>query len=342
MLRTAIKSAMITAFAAVMWASPGYAETLRMLTWEGYADADYIKEFEAETGAKVQVTFVGDDAEIWAKVRGSNGQDADLICTNVGQLQRYVDAGLLAPINLDKIPNREGFLDRFRDLGKLPGVVHDNKTYMIPFQYGAYMLAYNPDLVDKPPTSWSVLWDPKYKGKVLTHDSGEYNYTIAAILDGAADPYHLSDEQLQKYKTKLIELKRQLLSFYSFSDEAVQQYKNNDVAVMVAGYGQQMIKAMKDTGAKVEAVIPKEGAPVWLDSMAITAAASPERVELAHKWINFSLSKKIAQAMSDRLHNGSTVIDTGAIGANDKVFWVKAVENPTGRSDLWNEIKAAQ
>lgn len=342
MLRRAIKSTLLMAFAAVVWTGSASAETLRMLTWDGYADPDLIKEFEAETGAKVQATFVGDDAEIWAKVRGSNGQDADLIATNTGQLQRYIEAGLLAPINVDKIPNLAGYLDRFRDLSKIPGVEHDNKPYMIPFQYGAYLLAYNPDVLGKAPTSWSVLWDPKYQGKVLTHDSGEYNFTIAAILDGAKDPYQLSEEQLQKYKKQLIALKRQLLSFYSFADEAVQQYKNNEIDVMVAGYGQQMVKSIKDAGAKVEAVFPKEGAPVWLDSMAITAAASPARVELAHKWINFVISKKIAQLMLDRQHNGSTVIETGVLSPEDKVFWVKAVENPARRNDLWNEIKAAQ
>jgi putative spermidine/putrescine transport system substrate-binding protein len=323
-----------------MWAGSASAETLRILTWEGYADADYIKEFEAETGATVQATFVGDDAEIWAKVRGSNGEDADIITTNVGQLQRYVDSGLLAPIDMDKLPNQAQALERFRDLSKIPGVVHDNKPYMIPFYYGAYLLAYNPDMVDEAPTSWNVLWDPKYKGMVLTHDSYEYNFTIAAIMDGVKDPYHLSEEQLQKYKEKEIELKRQLLAYYSFSDEAVQMYKNNDIAVMVAGYGKQMVKAIRDSGAKVEAVFPKEGAPVWLDAMAITKGATPERAELAHKWINFILSKKIAQAMVDRNNQGSTIIDTDVLSANDKVFWVKSVEDPTRRSDLWNEIKA--
>src|SRR5690349_16406794 len=95
MFRTAIKSMVPIALAVGMWVGSASAETLRMLTWEGYADPDFIKEFEAETGAKVEATFVGDDAEIWAKMRGSNGQDADLISTNVGQLQRYVEAGLL-------------------------------------------------------------------------------------------------------------------------------------------------------------------------------------------------------------------------------------------------------
>ncbi|TPK73593.1 extracellular solute-binding protein [Mesorhizobium sp. B2-4-15] len=316
------------------------SETLRIVTWQGYADDDWVEEFEAAYNADVQVTFVGDDAEIWAKVRGSNGADADIITTNTGQLQRYIDANLLAPIDLNMVPNQKEVLEQFRDLAKIPGVMRNGKVFMMPYVYAPYLLAYNPDLVSEAPTSWSSLWDPKYKGKVLTHDSYEYNFTIAAILDGAKDPFQLSEDELQRCKTKLIDLQHQLLSYYQYPEEVVQLWQSNEIAVMMAAYGPSQINALRKAGAKVEAVIPKEGTPTWLDSMAVTVGAKGAKYDLAMKWINFALKKEISKALARRTNFGTTGFDTGAITPNDKIFWVQSIEDPTRRSDLWNEIKA--
>ena len=92
------------------------AKELRILAWEGYADDDWVKEFEKTSGADVSVVFIGTDDEIWAKIKGSEGKDFDLFAVNTAQLQRYIDAGLTTPIDLSKIPNLKGALPRFRDL----------------------------------------------------------------------------------------------------------------------------------------------------------------------------------------------------------------------------------
>ena len=51
----------------------------RLMTWEGYADDKWIEAFEAETGADVQVTFVGGIDEIFAQITASDGGGFDLI-----------------------------------------------------------------------------------------------------------------------------------------------------------------------------------------------------------------------------------------------------------------------
>ena len=99
------------------------AEELRILSWQGYADDDWVKEFEKETGADVNVVFIGTDDEIWAKIKGSEGKDFDLMAVNTAQLQRYIDAGLATPHDLDMLPNQKQTLPRFRDLTKVCG--HD-------------------------------------------------------------------------------------------------------------------------------------------------------------------------------------------------------------------------
>lgn len=314
------------------------ASTLRVMAWQGYADEDWVKEFEATSGAKAEVVFIGTDDEIWAKIKGSEGKDFDVFAVNTAQLQRYIDGGLTTPIDLDKIPNQKDVLPRFRDLSKIKGVMRDGKLYAIPFCFDAIGLIYDKAKVSPAPDSFNILWDPKYKGKILAYDNGEHNFSFTALTLGFPDPFHLSPEQMDQIKAKLAELKRNVLSFYTTPDEALQLYKSNDVALIWANYGQQQVKAMKDAGADIGYVNPKEGALSWLDTWAMTSGVQDK--DLAESWVNFLLQKKIGEQLSQRTGFGNTVVETGSAGADDKLIWLEFVEDPTKRSDLWNEVKA--
>ncbi len=68
--------------AATLWTAPVEAKELRVLAWEGYADDDWVKEFEKQSGADVKVVFIGSDDEIWAKIKGSEGKDFDVFAVN--------------------------------------------------------------------------------------------------------------------------------------------------------------------------------------------------------------------------------------------------------------------
>ena len=54
-------AAALAAVGAVSLLSPASAATreLRMLTWTGYADDDWVKEFEKEQNCKLSVVFAG-------------------------------------------------------------------------------------------------------------------------------------------------------------------------------------------------------------------------------------------------------------------------------------------
>ena len=327
----------LSALAAVPTLS--HAKELRILAWEGYADPDWVAEFEKQTGADVNVVFIGTDDEIWAKIKGSEGKDFDLFAVNTAQLQRYLDLGLVEPYDLDKVPNQKETLPRFQDLTKVTGVMRDGKVYAIPFAFDSIGLIYDTEKVKTPPDSWEVMWDPEYAGKVLGYDNGEHNFTIAALTMGIENPYHLTDEQLAAAEEKLIDLKHNLLSFYTTADEALQLYQHNDVAIIFANYGQQQVKAMQDAGAPIAYVNPKEGAPAWLDTWAMTTGVQDK--ELAEAWVNFVLQKKIGEQLSERTGFGNTSAPFSSAGEGDKIVWLEDVEDPTKRADLWNEVKAS-
>ncbi|HWA42067.1 MAG TPA: ABC transporter substrate-binding protein [Hypericibacter adhaerens] len=329
--------ALVAATAAM--AQAAQAKELRILAWQGYADDDWVKEFEQKTGADVSVVFIGTDDEIWAKIKGSEGKDFDLFAVNTAQLQRYIDAGLTTAYDLDKIPNLKEALPRFRDLTQVGGVMRDGKVYAIPLCFDSIGLIYDTDKVKPAPTSMEVLWDPKYKGKVLAYDNGEHNFSFTALTLGIQDPFHLTPEQMDQVKQKLIALKHNVLSFYTTADEALQIYQNNDVALIWANYGQQQMKAMQDAGAHVAYINASEGALAWLDTWAMTSGVQDK--DLAEQWVNFVLQKKIGQQLSERTGFGNTVVPAPSAGEKDKLVWLQLVEDPLKRSDLWNEIKAA-
>ena len=316
------------------------AETLRVLAWQGYADDDWVAAFEARTGADVEVVVIGTDDELWAKIQGSNGQDFDVLSVNTAQLQRYIDARLVQPIDLAQLPNQQAGLERFRDLTTISGTMRDGAVYGIPYAYDAIGLIYDPAKVSPAPSSWAVLWDPQYQGRVLAYDNGEHSFSFTALLLGSKTPFHLSEAELAATRDKLVELKRNILSFYTTPDEALQIYQSNDVALVFANYGQQQVKAMRDAGLDIAYVNPSEGALAWLDTWAITVGAKDPA--LAHAWIDFLMDPAIGAAMAERTGFGSTSVPSAAIRESDNIIWLESVEDPTRRSDLWNEVKATQ
>jgi putative spermidine/putrescine transport system substrate-binding protein len=332
--------AAVLASLALIASGGAWAKELRVMAWEGYADKDWVAEFEKQSGAKVSVVFVGTDDEIWAKIKGSEGKDFDVFAVNTAQLQRYIDAGLAIPHDMSKLPNQKAGLPRFADLSKVTGTMRDGKVYGVPFAFDSIGLIYDTAKVNPAPTSMSVLWDPKYKGKILLYDNGEHNFSFTALTMGIANPFQLSPAQMDEAKAKLIALKKNALSFYSTADEAQQIYGTNDVALIWANYGQQQIKAMQKAGAKVGYINPTEGALTWLDTWAITKGVQDQ--DLAEAWVNFLLDKKIGAQLTERNGFGNTAVAIEGANPNDKLIWLESVEDPTKRSDLWNDIKAAQ
>lgn len=321
------------------WAGGAAAEELRILAWQGYADDDWVAEFEKATGAEVSVVYAQTDDEIWSKMKGSEGEDFDLFAVNTSELQRYIDAGLAVPHDLAQLPNQQQTLPQFRDLAQVRGVTRDGKVYGIPFAFDSIGLLYDTTKVSTPPDSMNVLWDPAYKGKILLYDASAHNFSFAALAEGIENPFALSDAQLQGIKQKLIELQANALSYYQSSDEALQIYQNNDVALIFANFGQQQLKLMQDAGAPVAYVVPKEGALAWLDTWALSKGA--KNPELAEKWVNFVLQEKISGALTQRNGFGNTVTPLASAGAHDKFVWLLPVEDFQKRNDLWNEVKAA-
>jgi putative spermidine/putrescine transport system substrate-binding protein len=309
---------------------------LRVLAWPGYADAEVVASFEKKTGARVEVSFVNTDEELWTRLSANNGDDFDVFAVNTAELQRYIDNGMSAPLNLVAIPNQARQLPRFRQISSIPGLMRGKNLYAIPFTYAEMGLIYNRKLVAKEPVSMEAMWDPRYHGKVLAYGGSVHNFSMAALLDGSRNPFRLTPDELRAASRRLVGLRRNVLAFYSSPEEAVKLYLENEVALVFANFGTQQVQALRAAGADVGYVVPKQGVLAWLDCWSITERArSPQ---LAAKWIDETLQADASTRFSERHGLANTVTTTSLSSPGDKLFWLQPPEDTDERQALWARI----
>ena len=312
------------------------AETLRVLAWPGYADADIVKAFEQRHGVSVQVTVVGSDETLWERASGNDGADFDVFAVNTAELKRYVDRGLSVPLNLANIPNVAQQRPRFRDRQAIPNLLRDGQVHAVPYTYSEMGLIYDRKQVTPPPDSISALWDPRYKGRVLGFDTGGHNFSIAALALGKPHPFQLDEAAYKEVTAHLIALRRNVLTFYSLPEEATELFRDHAVALLFANYGTQQVQELKKAGIDVGYVIPKEGALAWLDCWAVTRGAKNR--PLAEAWINHMLDRPASRALTERQGLANTV-DSGDIDeSRHKIIWLEPVEDANRRSAIWSRI----
>lgn len=319
-------------------AGPAVAmEPLRILTWPGYADQDLVREFERRHKVRVEVTFVGTDDALWEKLTGNGGGHFDVLAANTAELTRFIDNGFVAPLDLANIPNTRHQLPRFRDLASIPGIHRGGRVYAVPYTYAEMGLIYNRRLVSEAPKSMGALWDPRYRGRVLAYDGSTHNFSLAALLLGLRNPFHMEERDFGRAVDKLIELRHNVLTFYTLPEEAVELFRENQVALVFANFGDQQVKQLRNAGADIGYVIPREGALAWLDCWAV-AKGTPNK-KLAEAWIDFTLERPVSRALTQRQGLANT-IDPSASGvaADSRIVWLEPVEDPVRRAALWNRI----
>lgn len=308
-------------------------QQLKILAWEGYADADLVREFEQQHQVKVAITVVYSDDELWSKVTEASNGGYDLLAVNTAELQRYIHKGLVRPVDIQNIPNTDRQNPRFKQREQIPGLVKNGQTFAIPYTYSEMGLIYNRKLVHQPPESINALWDPTYAGKVLAFDTSSHNFTLAALGLGVQSPFNQSTEQLRLSARRLVELRRNLLTFYSSPQEAVKLFKTQEIALIYANYGSQQLKALMDAGADVAYAMPQDGTLAWLDCWAISQHAGP----LAEQWINFMLEEKASLRLINA-HGLANTTQESTAHQNAQLIWLEPVENADARISLWEQI----
>jgi len=151
-------------------------------------------------------------------------------------------------------------------------------------------LFYRTDKVSKPITSWKDLWRPELKGYLTLPDITTTNGPATIVLIARA--WGGDENNVDIAWKKLALLKNSLVNTYRRSSELTTMVKQGEV--WVAPYASFAWGNLLKTGYPLKAVIPKEGLVGFMSVVSIVRGS--KNVDLAHKYINFLISKEVEQA----------------------------------------------
>ena len=129
-----MKMLLTSCCAAVICAGAASAAEVRLFSFEGYAEPEWVDAFEAETGCTVSATYTGSVDEMFARMQGSDGADFDLISIDTSLFGRYTEQGLLQPYDMSKIPNATNLLPAFQNVAEAQ---INGESYGVPIAWGS-------------------------------------------------------------------------------------------------------------------------------------------------------------------------------------------------------------
>ncbi len=328
--------------------------TLGLLVWEGYADPSFINGFEAKCGCKVSASYMGSSDELVAKLRGGSASNYDVISPSSDVATMIATAGLAAPLDLSKIPSYGQLMPA---LTSLPLVKAQGKVYGVPFQWGPNPLLYETTAFKTPPDSWSVLWQPTLRGKVSVWDDLSTVYMAAQVLGyDKPDPsqlYNLTDEQLEKVKVKLIELKPNIRKMWSTGGELTNLFESHEVQIAMGW--PLMTNQLRARHFPIAETIPKENTTGWIDHLMITADS--DHKELAYRLLEYLIEAKTQKQVvavtgylpaNPGVAEYLTAEEKGNLHLDDldnytkRIYFWQNVPRRDKYNQIWNEVKAAQ
>lgn len=248
--------------------------------YEGVFKKHITEPFTKKTGIKVKYHAAGSGSEQYAAIRAANGDPGfDVaVMTNLELYQGRKD-GLLAPVTEKQVPNMARVPQKLRDSTYGVGAIQDIQQVV---------LMYNRKKFSKPPTSWDVMWDEKYRSGALifnpTNVLGVYALLSAAELNGGG----VSDADPGFARTK--DLAKHALGTPTASSEAVPFMAKGSATAFPYFDGRADLYAEQ---YDYDFTVPREGTYAQLGSLGIPAGAAHK--EAAHKFIDFVLSKNVQQ-----------------------------------------------
>jgi len=237
---------------------------------------DTVDPVLAKAAPNVKIVYaVGMNTERMTKMRveKDGASSFDVIHVNDRDMQILINEGLLLKLDEAKIPNAKKLFPSFRN------------DYYIPYNFSANVILYNKDKVSPVPTSWEVLWDPKYKGKIgiQTNLWTDHMY-IVALLEGTA--YQNNWDAGWNRMLKLTEQEPKPFSSMETLGIALQ---TGEVWLTVTRRA-RAVQWAAEGGAPLGNVLPKEG--VYPVTFCAAIPKNAKNVDGAYAYLNALLDQK--------------------------------------------------
>jgi spermidine/putrescine transport system substrate-binding protein len=262
------------------------AEELDLFAWSEYVPQAVLDGFTEETKIRVNYETYASNEEMLAKLV-SGAATYDLIQPSEYVVEALVKEKKLVPLDHAKLPN-------LKNIGReYWGRPHDpTLAFSIPYMQGTVGIVVDTGKVKELITGFNDLFQEKYKRRIVILDDALEIVTWALAANGLP-PDAVTTENLERVRPTLAAW-LPLVRVYD-SDSPKTPLLNGDVDLGVVWSGEAAI-LLKEQPGRFAYVLPKEGAHMFIDNLAIPAGA--EHVDAAHRFIDYVLRPEVSRKIS--------------------------------------------
>lgn len=309
---------LITLVALVMILSAGCGTktdqvTLNVYNWGDYIDESVLKQFEDETKIKIVYDTYDRNEDMYIKLK-NGGTSYDVCVPSDYMIEKMLKEDMLEEIDLANVPNYKYIMEQSKKLPFDP----DNK-YSVPYLWGTIGIVYNTQEVKEPVDSWNILWDEKYKGKILMMDSPRDAFMVAQKKLGIS----MNTNQAKDIEAAKLELVVQKPLVLAYVNDSVKDMMINEEGAMAVAWSGEAIYMM-DNNENLAYAVPKEGTNMWFDNVVIPKGATHKKE--AEMFIDFLCRPDIA--LKNAVYIGYSTPNQGAFDMMDEAVKQNKVVYP--------------
>ncbi len=264
---------------------------LNIYSWPDYIQPEAIPEFEKRYGVQVVYDTVSSNEALIAKFQ-AGASDYDIVVPSNYAVTKLRKLNLLRKIEHDRLKNFGNLMPRFRTSQNKEDLNHE---YAVPYTFGTTGIAFNTSLFRSTrdyPNDWDAFWDKRFAGRMtMLEDARE---CLGFALKRRGQSYNTINEEIVHQACNDLKAQKPLVMCYT-SDQVIVYLTSGDshLSLSFSGDAQQAARENHD----VKYIIPKTGASMWVDNLAIPA--SSPHPDLAHLWIDYILEAKVSAALSN-------------------------------------------
>ncbi|MCX7307561.1 MAG: polyamine ABC transporter substrate-binding protein [Afipia sp.] len=355
----------ITVLAIVPTAANAQERSVNFYNWSNYMAPGVLEQFTKETGIKVTYdTFDANETLETRLLAGKSGYD--VVVPTAYFLQRQITAGIFQKLDKSKLPN---LVNAWPEVTKRLAVYDPGNVYAANYMWGTTGIGYNVKSVreilgaDAKIESWDIVFKPENLAKfkdcgIHMLDSAD-DILPAALNYLGIDPNSTKQADLDKAADLVSKVRPYVRKFHS--SEYLSALATGEICFVVGWSGDikqaQSRAAESKNGIEIGYAIPKEGAQMFFDNLAIPAEA--KNVAEAYELINYLYRPDVAAKNSDylsyangnlasqklidpKIFNDKTVYPDEA--TLNRLFVITARDAPTQRTinRLWTRVKTGR
>ncbi len=291
---------------------------LSLLEWNGYQQPHYYPEYVAKYGGEPAFTFFAEAEDAMKRMR--TGYRVDLVHLCTGQLAEARAAGLIKPLEIDRIPR---WSDVTPALLELQDVRIAGEYWLAPWEWGYSTVAYNPETIEIENPTYDIFIDPRFKGKTALTSDIAVNLIIAGVIGGWADPLDPTEAEMEgapEIFTKMLENARFI---WTDSTQLEQAWAAGDIGISyVYGSATRRMKLEDMPNVVVDPLL------TWTCGLSLSANGAGSEDE-AYDYINAMLDPQSGVALFGVYGYGHANSNTVNLIDPDRVIGT-GIDDPVG------------